>query len=72
MRAASRCGCTGHRPAWLLTLLSVFEGGFTLEAAEAVIDLSALEDPPWTLDVLQAAGTKWNFLPFRPGLVGGH
>lgn len=22
--------------------------------------------------VLQAAGTKWNFLPFRPGLVGGH
>jgi UDP-N-acetyl-D-galactosamine dehydrogenase len=25
-----------------------------------------------TLDVLQAAGTKWNFLPFRPGLVGGH
>lgn len=25
-----------------------------------------------TLDVLDAAGTKWNFLPFRPGLVGGH
>ncbi|MDP2332573.1 MAG: nucleotide sugar dehydrogenase [Reyranella sp.] len=25
-----------------------------------------------TQDVLQAAGTKWNFLPFRPGLVGGH
>jgi UDP-N-acetyl-D-galactosamine dehydrogenase len=25
-----------------------------------------------TIDVLQAAGTKWNFLPFRPGLVGGH
>jgi UDP-N-acetyl-D-galactosamine dehydrogenase len=25
-----------------------------------------------TLEVLQAAGTKWNFLPFRPGLVGGH
>src|SRR5262249_5355841 len=25
-----------------------------------------------TLDVLRAAGTKWNFLPFRPGLVGGH
>lgn len=24
------------------------------------------------LDVLDAAGTKWNFLPFRPGLVGGH
>ena len=25
-----------------------------------------------TLDVLEAASTKWNFLPFRPGLVGGH
>jgi len=25
-----------------------------------------------TQDVLEAAGTKWNFLPFRPGLVGGH
>ena len=25
-----------------------------------------------TNDVLAAAGTKWNFLPFRPGLVGGH
>lgn len=24
-----------------------------------------------TLDVLEATGTKWNFLPFRPGLVGG-
>lgn len=25
-----------------------------------------------TMDVLEAAGTKWNFIPFRPGLVGGH
>ena len=25
-----------------------------------------------TLEVLEASGTKWNFLPFRPGLVGGH
>ena len=25
-----------------------------------------------TLSVLEAAGSKWNFLPFRPGLVGGH
>ena len=25
-----------------------------------------------TLDVLEAAGSKWNFLPFRPWLVGGH
>ncbi len=27
---------------------------------------------PDTLEVLEAAGSKWNFLPFRPGLVGGH
>jgi UDP-N-acetyl-D-glucosamine/UDP-N-acetyl-D-galactosamine dehydrogenase len=25
-----------------------------------------------TQDVLEVAGTKWNFLPFKPGLVGGH
>ena len=25
-----------------------------------------------THEVLKAAGTKWNFLPFKPGLVGGH
>ena len=25
-----------------------------------------------TIDVLEAAGSKWNFLPFRPGMVGGH
>ena len=25
-----------------------------------------------TSEVLEAAGTKWNFLPFKPGLVGGH
>ena len=25
-----------------------------------------------TYDVIEAAGTKWNFLPFKPGLVGGH
>ena len=25
-----------------------------------------------TVEVLEAAGTKWNFLPFRPGMVGGH
>src|SRR5690606_28619239 len=33
-----------------------------------VFNLMAID----TLEVLEAAGTKWNFLPFRPGLVGGH
>ena len=41
-----------------LAQLSVFEGGFTLEAAEAVIDLAMLDDPPWTLDVIQALVDK--------------
>ena len=33
-----------------------------------IFDLMGID----TLEVLKAAGTKWNFLPFRPGLVGGH
>ncbi len=37
---------------------------------EIAIILNCLEID--TNDVLEAAGTKWNFLPFRPGLVGGH
>lgn len=37
-----------------LAQLSVFEGGFTLEAAEAVIDLSSFEDAPWVVDVVQS------------------
>ena len=41
-----------------LAQLSVFEAGFTLEAAEAVIDLGHLPDPPWTLDVVQALVDK--------------
>lgn len=41
-----------------LAQLSVFEGGFTLEAAEAVIDLSTWDDPPWTVDVVQALVDK--------------
>ena len=41
-----------------LAQLSVFEGGFTLEAAEAVLDLSAYEDAPWPLDALQSLVDK--------------
>jgi UDP-N-acetyl-D-glucosamine/UDP-N-acetyl-D-galactosamine dehydrogenase len=33
-----------------------------------IFDLMGID----SMDVLEAAGTKWNFLPFRPGLVGGH
>ena len=41
-----------------LAQLSVFEGGFTLEAAEAVIDLSQLADPPWVVDVVNSLVDK--------------
>jgi predicted ATPase/class 3 adenylate cyclase/Tfp pilus assembly protein PilF len=41
-----------------LAQLSAFEGGFTLEAAEAVIDLSAWDDAPWTVDAVQALVDK--------------
>ena len=41
-----------------LAQLSVFEGGFTLEAAEAVIDLSACDNAPWTVDAVQALVDK--------------
>ncbi|HEX6361799.1 MAG TPA: hypothetical protein VFZ93_02500, partial [Albitalea sp.] len=37
-----------------LAQLSVFEGGFTLEAAEAVLDLSAYEPSPWPADLIQS------------------
>ena len=41
-----------------LAQLSVFEGGFTLEAAEAVIELGHLIDPPWTVDVVHSLVDK--------------
>ena len=37
-----------------LAQLSVFEGGFTLEAAEAVLDVSACDSPTWTVDLLHS------------------
>jgi len=41
-----------------LAQLSVFEGGFTLEAAEAVIDLTAFDDAPWSVDAIHALVDK--------------
>ncbi len=41
-----------------LAQLSVFEGGLTLEAAEAVLDLSGHPDAPWTVDALQSLVQK--------------
>jgi len=41
-----------------LAQCSVFEGGFTLEAAEAVLDFSSIDDPPWSVDVVQSLVDK--------------
>jgi len=41
-----------------ISQLSVFQGGFSLEAAEAVLDLAVVDDPPWPLDVLQSLVEK--------------
>jgi predicted ATPase/class 3 adenylate cyclase len=41
-----------------LAQLSVFEGGFELAAAEAVVDLSAFDDAPWTMDAVQSLVDK--------------
>jgi len=41
-----------------LAQLSVFEGGFTLESVEAILDLSAYENPPWPMDALQSLVQK--------------
>src|SRR5256885_10150496 len=41
-----------------LAQLSVFEGGFTLESVEAVLDLSACENAPWPMDALQSLVQK--------------
>ena len=41
-----------------LAQLSVFEGGFALDAAEAVVDLSDVDDPVWTVDALQSLVEK--------------
>ena len=41
-----------------LAQLSVFEGGFTIESAEAVLDLSGNKDAPWTIDTVQSLVDK--------------
>ena len=53
-----------------LAQLSVFEGGFTLDAAEAVVDVSACPDPPWTADALQSLVEKSLVLRLNPQRFG--
>ena len=65
---------------WKATSLKVAEAAKVIENSQRdlniafVNELSVIFDRLGidTLEVLEAAGSKWNFLPFRPGMVGGH
>lgn len=65
---------------WKASSLKVAEAAKVIENSQRdlniafVNELSVIFDRIGidTLDVLEAAGSKWNFLPFRPGMVGGH
>ena len=60
--------------------LKVAEASKAIENAQRDVNISFVNELALifdkmgidTTDVLEAAGTKWNFLPFKPGLVGGH
>ena len=62
------------------TSIKVAEAAKVIENAQRDVNIALMNELSLifhklgidTLEVLQAAGTKWNFLPFRPGLVGGH
>lgn len=65
---------------WMAPTLKVAEAAKVIENSQRdlniafVNELSVIFDRLGidTLEVLEAAGSKWNFLPFRPGMVGGH
>lgn len=65
---------------YLAPSIKVAEASKVIENAQRDVNISFINELALifdrmnidTGDVLEAAGTKWNFLPFRPGLVGGH
>ena len=65
---------------YLASSIKVAEAAKVIENAQRDINIAFVNELALIFDrmnldtneVLQAAGTKWNFLPFRPGLVGGH
>ena len=60
--------------------IKVAEAAKVIENTQRDLNIALMNELPLifhrlgidTLEVLEAAGSKWNFLPFRPGLVGGH
>ncbi len=65
---------------WKASCLKVAEAAKVIENTQRDLNIALMNELSLifnklgidTLEVLHAAGTKWNFLPFRPGLVGGH
>lgn len=65
---------------WLAPSIRVAEAAKVIENIQRDVNIALVNELALifdrlgidTLDVLEAAGTKWNFLPFRPGMVGGH
>jgi len=65
---------------FLTTSIKVAEAAKVIENTQRDLNIALINELTMifkkigvdTLNVLEAAGTKWNFLPFKPGLVGGH
>lgn len=65
---------------WLAPSMRVAEAAKVIENIQRDVNIALVNELALifdrlgidTQDVLEAAGTKWNFLPFRPGMVGGH
>ena len=65
---------------WKATSIKVAEAAKVIENSQRDLNIAFVNELSViferlnidTLEVLEAAGSKWNFLPFRPGMVGGH
>lgn len=65
---------------WLATSIKVAEAAKVIENSQRDLNIAFVNELSKifakldidTIEVLEAAGSKWNFIPFRPGLVGGH
>lgn len=65
---------------WLASSIKVAEAAKVIENSQRDLNIAFVNELSVifnrlnidTLEVLEAAGSKWNFLPFRPGMVGGH
>ncbi len=65
---------------WMAETMKVAEAAKVIENSQRDLNIAFVNELSViferleidTLEVLEAAGSKWNFLPFRPGMVGGH